>query len=147
MSKMQKMSEKITISALINAPINKVWNGYTDPKHITQWNFADPSWHCPHAENDLKVGGKYSARMEARDGSFGFDFQGIYSKIEPNKELTFTLGESLGEGRQVSVFFEAQEEQTTVTTIFDPENENPVEMQKMGWQMILDNFKKYIESI
>jgi uncharacterized protein YndB with AHSA1/START domain len=141
------MSEKITISALINAPITKVWDGYTVPLHITQWNFADLSWHCPHAENDLRVGGKYTARMEAKDGSFGFDFEGIYNKVELNKGLSYHLGTALGEGREVTTLFEPQGENTLVTTTFDPENENPVEMQKMGWQMILDNFKKYVESI
>jgi uncharacterized protein YndB with AHSA1/START domain len=144
---MQKMSEKITISALINAPVNKTWDGYTAPQHITQWNFADPSWHCPHAENDVRVGGKYTARMEAKDGSFGFDFEGIYNNVELNKELSYHLGAALGEGREVTTLFETQGERTLVTTTFDPENENPVEMQKMGWQMILDNFKKYVESI
>jgi len=141
------MSQKITISALIEANLEQTWNCYTLPTHITQWNFAAHSWHCPHAENDLKVGGKYIARMEAKDGSFGFDFEGIYNKVELNKELSYHLGATLGEGREVTTLFEHQGENTLVTTTFDPENENPVDMQKMGWQMILDNFKSYVESI
>ncbi len=141
------MSQKITISALVQANLEQTWNCYTLPTHITQWNFADPSWHCPRAENDLQVGGKYTARMEAKDGSFGFDFEGIYNKVVLNKELSYHLGAELGEGREVTTHFEPQGDSTLVTTIFDPENENPVEMQKTGWQMILDNFKKYVESI
>jgi uncharacterized protein YndB with AHSA1/START domain len=141
------MSQKITISALIQANLELTWDCYTQPTHITQWNFADPSWHCPHAENELQVGGKYTARMEAKDGSFGFDFEGIYNKVALNKELSYHLGAELGEGREVTTLFEYQGENTLVTTTFDPENENPVEMQKAGWQMILDNFKKYVESI
>ena len=141
------MSQKIKISALVQANLEQTWNCYTLPTHITQWNFADQSWHCPHAENDLQVGGKYTARMEAKDGSFGFDFEGIYNKVVLNKELSYHLGAELGEGREVTTHFEPQGDSTLVTTIFDPENENPVEMQKTGWQMILDNFKKYVESL
>ena len=141
------MTSKITIEAIEQANLEPTWEEYTHPTHITQWNFADLSWHCPHAENDVRVGGKYTARMEAKDGSFGFDFEGIYNNVELNKELSYHLGTALGEGREVTTLFESQGEKTLVTTTFDPENENPVEMQKMGWQMILDNFKKYIESI
>jgi uncharacterized protein YndB with AHSA1/START domain len=141
------MTSKITIEAIVEADLERTWEAYTHPTHITQWNFADPSWHCPRAENDLRVGGKYTARMEAKDGSFGFDFEGIYNKVELNKELSYHLGAALGEGREVTTLFEPQVESTLVTTTFDPENENPVEMQKMGWQMILDNFKKHVESI
>jgi uncharacterized protein YndB with AHSA1/START domain len=141
------MTSKITIEAIVEADLERTWEAYTHPRHITQWNFADSSWHCPRAENDLRVGGKYTARMEAKDGSFGFDFEGIYNNVELNKELSYHLGAALGEGREVTTLFEPQVESTLVTTTFDPENENPVEMQKMGWQMILDNFKKHVESI
>jgi uncharacterized protein YndB with AHSA1/START domain len=141
------MTSKITIEAIVEADLERTWEAYTHPTHITQWNFADSSWHCPRAENDLRVGGKYTALMEAKDGSFGFDFEGIYNNVELNKELSYHLGAALGEGREVTTLFEPQVESTLVTTTFDPENENPVEMQKMGWQMILDNFKKHVESI
>lgn len=135
------MSEKITVIATINADSKRVWDCYTNPAHITKWNFADPSWHCPRAENDLKVGGKYKARMEAKDGSFGFDFEAVYSEIVEEKEFTYEFG-----SRAANVKFDNLGTQTEVIVTFDPENENPVEMQKDGWQSILDNFKKYVES-
>lgn len=136
------MSDKITVAATINANPKLVWDCYTLPAHITKWNFADPSWHCPSAENDLQVGGKYKARMEAKDGSFGFDFEAVYSEIAEGKEFTYEFG-----GRTANVKFNSIGTQTEVIVTFDPENENPVEMQKNGWQSILDNFKKYVESI
>ena len=135
------MSEKITVSAVINADFQKVWDYYTQPSHITGWNFADPSWHCPRAENDFKVGGTYKARMEARDGSVGFDFEAVYTEIIEGKEFTYEFG-----GRTANVKFDRAANQTEIRVIFDPENEYPVEMQQKGWQSILDNFKKYVES-
>lgn len=136
------MSNKITITATINAEVNKVWDYYTNPQHITKWNFADPSWQCPSASNDMRVGGKYSARMEAKDGSFGFDFEAIYTEIIEGK--TFTYG--IPDGRQVTVLFDHKGAQTDVTVTFDPEDQNPLEMQKNGWQAILNNFKNYTET-
>ncbi|WP_421871628.1 SRPBCC family protein [Marinoscillum sp.] len=136
------MSNKLTIQATVAADSQKAWDYYTQPKHITQWNFADPSWHCPSASNNLRVGGKYTARMEAKDGSFGFDFEAVYSAIEPGESFAYTLGD----GRQVSVTFEQQTEHTLVTVVFDPESENPMEMQRNGWQAILDNYAKYTEA-
>lgn len=135
------MSNKITITATVNADAKKVWDYYTKPEYITKWNFADPSWHCPFASNDMRVGGKYVARMEAKDGSFGFDLEAIYNEIIEGKSFTFTLPD----GRQVDALFEKDGIQTVVTITFDPENENPPEFQKAGWQSILDNFKKYTE--
>jgi uncharacterized protein YndB with AHSA1/START domain len=135
------MSDRITVNTIINADIKSVWDYYTDPAHIIGWNFADPSWHCPSAENDLKVGGRYRARMEARDGSFGFDFEAVYSEIIEGKEFTYEFG-----GRTANVRFDSLGNKTEVIVTFDPENENPAEMQKSGWQSILDNFKKYAES-
>ena len=132
---------KIIVAATINANRKKVWDYYTNAKHITKWNFADPSWHCPKAENDMKVGGKYSARMEAKDGSFGFDFEAIYSKIIDESEFTYEFG-----GRIANVKFDGLGDQTTITVTFDPESENPIKMQKDGWQAILDNFKGYVEN-
>ncbi len=140
---LESMSTKIKVSTTVNAPIAKVWACYTQPEHITNWNFASDDWLCPRAENDLRVGGKYSARMEAKDGSFGFDFEAIYTKVEMPQELTYTMAD----GRIATTSFETIEHQTLVSTTFDPENENPAEMQQQGWQMILNNFKKYTESV
>lgn len=136
------MSEKITVSATVNADIKKVWDYYTQPRHITQWNFADPSWHCPSASNDMRVGGTYSARMEAKDGSFGFDFGAVYDEIVDGESFTYTLGD----GRQASVVFSENGGQTNIDVTFDPENQNPVEMQRGGWQAILNSFKNYTEA-
>lgn len=136
------MKEQITIKATVHADARKAWDCYTEPGHITHWNFADPSWFCPSASNDMRVGGTYSARMEARDGSFGFDFEAVYSEILDGKSFTY----GMADGRQVSVGFEGKGKDTVVTVSFDPENENPVEIQRAGWQAILDNYKKYTEA-
>ena len=136
------MDNKITVTATINADTNKVWEYYTNPIHITKWNFADPSWHCPFASNDLQVGGKYSARMEAKDGSFGFEFEAVYDEVIDGEKLTYTMTD----GRQADVTFKRLRNTTEVIVTFDAETENPAEMQKSGWQAILDNFKKYTEA-
>lgn len=133
---------KITIESVITAPPQKVWQLWNEPKHITKWNFAADDWCCPKAANDLKVGGKYSARMEAKDGSFGFDFEAIYDEVIEQKKITYTMGD----GRQATTRFEDLGGKTKVTTVFDAESENPVEMQRDGWQAILNNFKKYVET-
>ncbi|MCU0384005.1 MAG: SRPBCC domain-containing protein [Cyclobacteriaceae bacterium] len=135
------MNNQITISSEIFANKEKVWQCYTDPNHITKWNFADPSWHCPEAFNNLQIGGKYFARMEARDGSFGFDFEAIYTKIETGKFLEYNF-----DNRNVSVSFKDNVSYTTVIISFDPELENPVDLQQAGWQSILNNFKNYVEA-
>ncbi len=132
--------QKIIVSAIILASKQKVWEYYTKPQHITKWNFADPSWHCPSASNDMQVGGRYVARMEACDGSFGFDFDAVYSEINHGENFTYEFGD-----RQCSINFKDINGQTEVTITFDPETENPIELQKQGWQAILDNFKKYTE--
>ncbi|GAB4341001.1 MAG: SRPBCC family protein [Flammeovirgaceae bacterium] len=132
---------KITVHAVISADKQKVWDYYTQPEHITKWNFAIDTWHCPSASNDMRVGGKYVARMEAKDGSFGFDFEGIYDEIVMGENFTFTMPDN----RVVHVSFKDFGNCTEVTVTFDAENENPVEMQRQGWQSILDNFKKYTE--
>jgi uncharacterized protein YndB with AHSA1/START domain len=132
---------KITVEATIAADKKKAWDYYTHPEHITKWNFASPDWHCPHAENDMRVGGKYNARMEAKDGSFGFDFEAVYDEVVANEKFTYSFG-----GRSSTVTFEDVEGQTKVTVVFDAENEHPEEFQKQGWQAILDNYKKYTES-
>lgn len=106
-----------------------------------QWNNASDDWHTPHAENDLRVGGKFLSRMEAKDGSFGFDFGGIYSEVKPFEKIKY----GLEDGREVETTFAKNGENTEITTTFDAENENPIEMQQNGWQAILNNFKKYVE--
>jgi uncharacterized protein YndB with AHSA1/START domain len=133
-------TEKITVEALIHADKKTVWNKYTSPEHITQWNFAHPSWHCPSASNDMVVGGKYNARMEARDGSLGFDFEAIYREINPENNFTYEFW-----GRLATITFTEQNTSTQLTITFDPETENPIDMQRDGWQAILNNFKQYAE--
>ncbi|MBX7241980.1 MAG: SRPBCC domain-containing protein [Bacteroidia bacterium] len=135
------MNEKIKVTATINADTQTVWDYYTDPKHIVNWNFADPSWHCPSATNNMITGGTYKARMEAKDGSFGFDFEAIYTKINVGKSFSYEFG-----GRTANVTIAKQDTQTEITIEFDPESQNPVEMQKAGWQSILNNFKNYVEN-
>lgn len=133
---------KITVQANINAPVVKVWETWTTPEHITQWNNASPDWHTPVAENDLRVGGKFLSRMEAKDGSFGFDFEGIYDAVVTNELISYNLAD----GRNVKIIFIDKGYQTEVIETFDAENENPVEMQREGWQAILNNFKNHTES-
>ncbi len=135
-------SKQIIVAVTVGANADKAWDCYTNPAHIVHWNFADPSWHCPSASNDLQVGGWYHARMEARDGSFGFDFGAVYEALEPGKSFTYLFGD-----RRATVVFNSSEPgQTTVTVSFDPEQQNPAEMQRGGWQAILDNYKKYTEA-
>jgi uncharacterized protein YndB with AHSA1/START domain len=131
----------ITVGTEINAPVEKVWKLWTDPKHIVNWNNALDDWHTPKAENDLRVGGKFLSRMEAKDGSMGFDFIGVYSKVEPLRQIEYTLEDD----RRVQICFAAEGNKTTVTETFDAEQENTMELQQSGWQSILDNFRKYAE--
>jgi uncharacterized protein YndB with AHSA1/START domain len=135
------MSNKITVSASVKADVKKTWDYYTNPEHITKWNFADPSWQCPSASNDMRVGGKYSARMEAKDGSFGFDFEATYDEVIEGEMFTYTMPN----GRQATVVFTENGNLTDVIVTFDPEEQNSLEMQKNGWHAILNNFKKYTE--
>jgi uncharacterized protein YndB with AHSA1/START domain len=132
---------KISIEAIISASREKVCEYYTNPQHIIKWNFASEDWCCPSAENDLQIGGKYKARMEAKDKSFGFDFEGVYNEVIMGKQLTYTLGDQ----RTVSVIFEDLGTQTKITIHFDAENQHSPEIQKNGWQAILNNFKQYAE--
>lgn len=137
------MNTVIKIETIIDAKSSKVWEAYNSPQHIVNWNFASEDWHCPSAETDLQPGGKYKARMEAKDGSFGFDFEAIYDEILPHEKLEYTLLD----GRKVVTTFDEENERTKVITEFEAENQNPVEMQKEGWQAILNNFKTYVEHI
>ncbi len=132
---------KIVVTATIHAPIEKVWDCYTNPTHIVNWNFADPSWHCPRAQNNMQIGGTYKARMEAKDGSFGFDFEAVYTEINEGKRFTFEFG-----GRTSTYEFNESGADTLVSITFDPETENSIELQKNGWQLILNNFKHYTEN-
>lgn len=132
---------KITIQVSVSVDKQKAWMYYTQPEHITQWNFADPSWHCPSATNKLTKGGRYLARMEARDGSVGFDFDAVYTDIREGEYFTYQFGDRLA-----TVSFKEDNGKTEVTVTFDPETENPVEIQKSGWQAILNNYKHYTET-
>lgn len=133
---------RITVQATANAPVAKVWKAWNTPEDIIQWNSADPSWHCPSSEVDLRTGGKFKNRMEARDGSFGFDFEGIFDTVELFKEITYTMGD----GRMATTLFAEQDGKTHIETTFDAETENAPEFQQQGWQAILNNFVKYVES-
>ncbi len=132
----------ITINTVVDAPLSKTWDYWTEPEHIKRWNTASEDWHTTRSENDLKPGGKFSSRMEAKDGSFGFDFWGIYDQVIPHQLIESTMGD----GRKLSVSFEMVGNQTHVKETFEPETTNPVDMQRNGWQAILDNFKKYVEA-
>ncbi|HNW97885.1 MAG TPA: SRPBCC family protein [Bacteroidales bacterium] len=136
------MDKNITVETIINAPIEKVWDFWSLPEHIIKWNFASNDWHTPKATNKLHNGGKFNYRMEAKDGSFGFDFWGTYNKIITHKLISYTLGD----GRKVEITFTAKGNNTEVIETFEAESTNPAEMQKVGWQAILDNFKKYVEA-
>lgn len=132
----------ITISAHIEKPSDLVWTCWTKPAHIVNWNAASDDWHCPRAENDLRVGGRFSSTMAARDGSFSFDFGGVYTAVDLHRRIAYTLED----GRKVEVLFSPDGDGTTVKQTFDPETENPEEMQRGGWQAILDRFKAYTEA-
>ena len=131
----------ITVQAIVNKPIETVWKKWTNPADIMKWNNASEDWHTPRAENDLRTGGKFLSRMEAKDGSFGFDFEGIYDNVITNELIEY----SLADGRKIKILFSKEGNNTKVVEIFDAENENPVELQRGGWQAILNNFKKYTE--
>jgi len=131
----------ITVENTVNAPVKKVWEYWTKPEHITKWNNASDDWHTPWVKADLREGGSFVARMEAKDGSMGFDFGGVYDVLRPNEYIEYTIGD----GRKVKINFSAQGNTTKVIESFEAENTNPLEMQRGGWQAILNNFKKYTE--
>lgn len=131
---------KITVSATVAAPREKAWEYYTNPEHIIKWNFADDSWWCPRATNDIRVGGRYYARMEAKDGSAGFDFEAVYTEVVAPESFTYEFG-----GRYATVTFVEQNGLTMVTVVFDPETENPRDLQQAGWQSILNNYAAVVE--
>ena len=135
------MDEKISVETRIAASVEKVWRAYTTPDDIKQWNAASDDWHTTESTVDLRVGGAFSSRMEAKDGSFGFDFAGTYTKIVPEKLIEFGFGD-----RTCTVAFLADAGEVTVRVTFEAEKEHSVEMQRGGWQAILNNFKKYVEA-
>ena len=132
---------KITVESVVKAPVAEVWRAYTTPDEITQWNAASDDWHTTKATVDLRVGGAFSSRMEAKDGSFGFDFAGTYTRIIPNELIEYSFGD-----RTASVGFIANAEGVTVRVDFDAESEHPVEQQRQGWQAILNNFARHVEA-
>ena len=135
-------TKTITVEATVNAPVEKVWEFWTKPEHIVKWNNASDDWHTPRAENDLRVGGSFLTRMEAKDGSFGFDFGGVYDDVQENRYIEYTIGD----GRKVKVDFTSEGNATKVVESFETENTHSIEMQRGGWQAILDSFKKYTEA-
>ncbi len=134
---------QITVSTLVEAPIETVWECWTNPEHIMEWNHASDDWHCPAATNDVRVDGTFSFTMAANDGSVSFDFEGTYTDITEREHIEY----SLADDRHICVHFEEEDWSVRVTEVFDAENENPIEMQKNGWQAILDNFRDYTESV
>ena len=132
----------ITVKTVINAPVEKVWACWTEPSHITKWCQASDDWHAPHAENDLRKDGKFTTTMAARDGSVSFDFNGVYIRVEPYKLIEYIMED----GRKATISFSGKGNETKVVESFEAENTNSLEMQRGGWQSILNNFKKYTEA-
>ncbi len=133
----------VTIQATVNTSPEKVWIYWTSPEHIVNWNSASDDWHCPSAKNDLREDGRFSYRMESRDGRQGFDFSGTYDEIKPNQRIHYTLDD----GRRVLTTFREKDGKTDIVSVFEAENTFPVEVQKDGWQAILDAFKNYVEGM
>ncbi len=135
----------ITVEILVNAPIEKVWEFWTEPKHIIQWNFASDDWECPRAQNNLKVDGKFKIRMSAKDGSAGFDFEGTYTVVKKYKVIEYLI---VGDdSRKVQINFTPIHNGVKISEIFEMENENSEKLQREGWQSILNNFKNYAENL
>jgi len=134
-------NEKIKVETLVPLPVERVWELWTSPQHITKWNNASQDWHTPSAENDLRPGGKFNYRMEAKDGSRGFDFEGEYEEVKPHKLLQYRMSD----GREATVVFKPIDNATFIEESFDAEKQYSVEMQREGWQAILDNFRNYAE--
>jgi len=133
---------KITVETTVNAPVEKVWEAWTKPEHVTRWCQASDDWHAPYAENDVRKDGKFKTTMAAKDGSVSFDFEGVYTTVKPNQLIEYVMSD----GRKVKVVFLQEGSRTKVTETFEAENTHPIEVQRGGWQSVLDNFKKYTES-
>lgn len=140
---MKTTASRITVETVVNVPIEKAWKYFNTPEHITQWAFASDDWHAPYSENDLRKNGKFKTTMAAKDGSFSFDFEGVYTDVVPHQSFEYAMSD----GRKVKVVFTAEGDKTRVTETFDPETENDIEMQRAGWQAILENFRKHSESL
>ncbi len=132
----------IKVETAVKAPVEKVWSYWTEPKHITKWYYASDDWHAPYAENDLKVNGKFKTKMAAKDGSTGFDFEGVYTKVLKHKVIEYTIPD----GRKVKISFHDKGTETKVVESFETESVNSLDLQRGGWQSILNNFKRYTES-
>ena len=135
------MREAITVQTVVHAPVAKVWEFWNKPEHVTSWAFASEDWEAPAAENDLRVGGKFKTVMAAKDKSMSFDFTGIYTAVKESEVIEYDMSD----GRHVKVIFEGSPSGVRVAETFDPESQNSLDMQRSGWQAILDNFKKYVE--
>jgi uncharacterized protein YndB with AHSA1/START domain len=131
----------ITVQVIVSGSIERVWELWTSATHVIKWNNASDDWHTPYAENDLKVGGKFKYVMASKDGTMSFDFEGVYTNIKEHSLIAYEMAD----GRKVEIVFEKEAKGVKVIESFDPETENSDEMQKNGWQAILDNFKKYVE--
>ena len=140
---MENKKIEIIVEVEVLADVKRVWEILTEPKHIINWNFASDDWFCPKAEINLTIGEKFNYRMEAKDGSFGFDFWGTFTEIEISKKL-FSV---LGDGRKLEIILEEKNGITTIIEKFETEDENSVELQREGWQSILNNLKKYADSL
>lgn len=138
-----KAATVITIETKVKASAKKVWDIWNDPAHIVRWNTATPEWHTPRAQHDLRPGGQFNFRMEARDGSTGFDFSGVYDVVKPHQRIEYTMGDN----RKVKIEFTEKSGETHIVQSFEAESTNPVEMQRDGWQAILDSFKRYVEGV
>ncbi|SEF75522.1 SRPBCC family protein [Sphingobacterium lactis] len=134
--------KRIQIDTSINAPVTQVWDAYNTPEDIKMWNHASDDWECPSSENDLRVGGKFKNKMAAKDGSFSFDFEGTYTEVTPNKSISYVLGDE----RQADITFQEEAGKTNMNIVFDADDTHDAEMQRSGWQSILDNFRKHVES-
>lgn len=134
---------RIRVETTVDAPLDQVWAAYVEPEHIVHWNAASDDWHCPRSTVDLREGGRFSSRMEARDGSMGFDFEGTWTAVEPHQRLQYRMDDD----RMVDVAFSDGDQGVRVVVEFDAEEENPAEMQREGWQAILDNFRRYVEGL
>lgn len=138
---METAIKPITVKTTVNAPVEKVWDCWSQPEHITKWCQASEDWHAPYAENDLRTDGEFKTTMAAKDGSVSFDFGGVYTDVKTHELIRYTMSD----GRKVEVIFSGKGDKTEVVETFDPESINDKEMQKSGWQAILDNFKSYTE--
>jgi len=132
----------ITVETMVNSPIEKVWSCWSEPRHITKWCQASDDWHAPYADNDLRTGGKFKTTMAAKDGSFSFDFEGVYDNVEKYKVIEYKISD----GRSVKIVFTPTDNSTKIIETFEAEDTHSIDMQRTGWQAILDNFKKYTEA-